>query len=302
MKFAELIPNPNLVRGVKAVWGPTPAAVICFGTHGDTEAGRYSIPKRLARDSFAQPFVVALGGGKKVQAKIDGRAVEIFRMTGAYGNTEAFVTEPEARHRLAQWPVSVALSEVYDIQDHPRLIEDLGFSNMQILSLSFDSVTRFTDQVEHLWRALCDREVTLRTEISIDGFVPPTKVMMCGSIPPRVHARSTEGKKLWIQQLKAERDPAIVREAKEANRRRNGGDTLKCECCGFADELGALFDAHHKKPISIGVRVSTVDDFHILCPTCHRWAHQKSSDKLYPIPLPKLIATLRGKQDGASSI
>jgi 5-methylcytosine-specific restriction protein A len=57
---------------------------------------------------------------------------------------------------------------------------------------------------------------------------------------------------------------------------------LSCDDCGFrAEDLGDIpasryrscFDVHHKDPLAEGVRITTLEDFALLCPTCHRVEH-----------------------------
>lgn len=74
---------------------------------------------------------------------------------------------------------------------------------------------------------------------------------------------------------------------------RSKSDTLTCDHCGFdpaaRDDLAGLqrrglFDVHHKNPLSEGKRYTTIADFSLLCPTCHRVEHalmvaSKSSHK-----------------------
>ena len=93
---------------------------------------------------------------------------------------------------------------------------------------------------------------------------------------------SREGRRRWYTQERAERDSSLAREAKERNREDNGG-WIKCEACGFRDKKPAMFDAHHLLPLEAGERKSGVDDFAVLCPTCHRWSHQKAKDRLRPL-------------------
>lgn len=60
--------------------------------------------------------------------------------------------------------------------------------------------------------------------------------------------------------------------------------TLHCDDCGFdpagvIDELAikprSLLDVHHKYPLCEGERFSTIEDFELLCPTCHRLEHAR---------------------------
>jgi 5-methylcytosine-specific restriction protein A len=58
--------------------------------------------------------------------------------------------------------------------------------------------------------------------------------------------------------------------------------TLFCDDCGFDPTAvfpktkvnpRSLLDVHHKNPISEGVRYTTIADFALLCPNCHRIEH-----------------------------
>lgn len=57
---------------------------------------------------------------------------------------------------------------------------------------------------------------------------------------------------------------------------------LFCDDCGFdpVERIGnsgvrprTLLDVHHKFPLCEGVRYTTIEDFELLCPTCHRLEH-----------------------------
>lgn len=67
-------------------------------------------------------------------------------------------------------------------------------------------------------------------------------------------------------------------------RQRQNEGRLLCDDCGFnpATVLDpkiakprSMLDVHHKHPIEEGVRYTQVDDFTLLCPTCHRVEHQR---------------------------
>ncbi len=67
------------------------------------------------------------------------------------------------------------------------------------------------------------------------------------------------------------------------NRTRAG--TLHCDDCGFDPKtkfegvpdkvLRSVLDVHHNNPLHEGVRVTTPNDFTLLCPTCHRVEHTR---------------------------
>lgn len=105
-------------------------------------------------------------------------------------------------------------------------------------------------------------------------------------------ACSQEGGKHWIEQQRSERDPRLAKKAKRRNAERNGG-RIKCEVCGFQDKDPAMFDAHHLRPLWVGKRDTRVGDLAVLCPTCHRWSHQKADDRLRPLPVKEVCRTRR---------
>lgn len=67
-------------------------------------------------------------------------------------------------------------------------------------------------------------------------------------------------------------------------RKRRRENTLHCDDCKF-DPLTVLatlkrhsrtlLDVHHKHPLDEGKRYTTINDFALLCPTCHRLEHIK---------------------------
>lgn len=65
-------------------------------------------------------------------------------------------------------------------------------------------------------------------------------------------------------------------------RSRSKAATLICDDCGFDPMIifptgkvksRSLLDVHHKHPLEENVRYTTIDDFSLLCPTCHRVEH-----------------------------
>lgn len=63
---------------------------------------------------------------------------------------------------------------------------------------------------------------------------------------------------------------------------RQKAKTLRCDECGFdpvaringaAIKPRSLLDVHHLHPLEEGHRVTTLADFKLLCPTCHRLEH-----------------------------
>jgi 5-methylcytosine-specific restriction enzyme A len=293
--FSEVVKSHSEIMGVKAVWGRSSEPVMCFGSHGDENAkdsSHFSLARKTAEKSIIRPYLITIGGGNQVGDELRGRVLEMVRVTGVFGETKAFVRNPELLARLAQWPVAVVLSEIYKIEGEPLLIDDLKFPDRTILGNAFDGVLRDEERIKKLWPSLTDRVVTRRWDVRpLPGFSDPGRIQMYSSKYPTVLATSAEGKTIWKEMQTKERDRALSRTVKEQNRLRNNG-LVTCEACDFADESGALFDAHHLDPLGKGPRWSSVESFAVLCPTCHRWAHAKASDLLQPIPI-SLLRTVR---------
>ena len=88
----------------------------------------------------------------------------------------------------------------------------------------------------------------------------------------------TEGGKVLRTHLRTERDGNAARLAKELARKRSKNGKLTCEACGCVPEDDYrgldLIEAHHRIPLSRGVRATKPEDFAMLCPCCHRAVHK----------------------------
>lgn len=90
-----------------------------------------------------------------------------------------------------------------------------------------------------------------------------------------------EGKKKLITHIRRERNPQVVRKAKEAYKLENG--KVNCEVCGFdfEDTYGEIgedyIEGHHTVPISQMEEgdVTAIEDIALVCSNCHRMLHRK---------------------------
>ncbi|MFZ1007048.1 MAG: HNH endonuclease [Candidatus Sulfotelmatobacter sp.] len=85
----------------------------------------------------------------------------------------------------------------------------------------------------------------------------------------------TEKQKAMVRKRAAWLADRFIREKDRAGE-------LVCESCGFdpvsrisgtAVKARSLLDVHHINPLDEGVRYTTLSDFCLLCPLCHRFAH-----------------------------
>ena len=130
LAFDELVQDPGQVMGVKAVFGRLTSRVMCFGGRGTPEQhGRYYQAARTAAERAAggQRFLVTIGGGDEVPDELRRRLVNVAVVSGVYGKTDAFLTDPEELRRLTQWPTAVALNDVWEFEDLRSLLTISAF-------------------------------------------------------------------------------------------------------------------------------------------------------------------------------
>ena len=134
------------------------------------------------------------------------------------------------------------------------------------------------------------REVTVRETLMpillkfIDGPLP-TSSRQGGDDAPQ-DLEYTEGGKVLRTHLRTERDVNAARLAKGLARKRSKNGKLTCEACACVPEDDYqgldLIEAHHRIPLSRGVRETKPSDFAMLCPNCHRAVHRLINDGLEP--------------------
>lgn len=291
LTFKDIVASPSELMGVKAVWGTSIAPVMCFGSRSVTN------PHQLAADVAKKvdhaPLLLTIGGGKQVPRELAGRALEVVRVSRAYGETKTLVEDPDHYRRLEQWPSSIVLMEVYTLLDAPDLVRDLGLPDRRALSLAFDTVKTNVDDIEVLWSALKDWPVERNEELALPhGFKNPSKPTLVGQIRPTYG--KAEGLKRYREARVSERDATLRPLLLELNRQANDGHYV-CEGCDFTHDVSGMFDAHHLHPLFHGERVTRVDDLALLCPTCHRAAHRLTADPAIPLSIEELRQERFGK-------
>src|SRR4051812_37994809 len=89
LTFQEVVPHAGLLAGVKAVYGRVTVRALCFSRHGHPQGSdaSFSLPRGVAKQFDTRPFVITIGGGKKVVDGLRSRVTNVVRLTGAYGET-----------------------------------------------------------------------------------------------------------------------------------------------------------------------------------------------------------------------
>ncbi|WP_284640788.1 HNH endonuclease [Paenibacillus silviterrae] len=91
-----------------------------------------------------------------------------------------------------------------------------------------------------------------------------------------------EGKRVYRQHRVIERNPNLIKAAKEYHKKRMNGE-VKCMVCDFSfkekyGQIGEDFiEGHHTMPISeiTGEYNAKVEDIALVCSNCHRMLHRK---------------------------
>jgi 5-methylcytosine-specific restriction protein A len=291
VEFREIVSAPELLMGVKAVWGRAhhKEPVVCFSAPAGPISGQsyFSKVRVVAERAMKQPYLILIAAGREAPAEMDGRLLRLVKLSGAYGSTTAFVQHLEMGNRLERWPIAAIITEAHEFIDEPHLIDNLGYSDRALLRNAYDRVVGNDEGIKHLWTRVANYRLKPQEIELPPRFKLPSKPELYQTRYPQL--TEEEGKRVWKLMRKIERSSKVAIEAKEANRAAHNG-LIVCIACGLSDASSSLFDAHHLTPLAAGMRTSRVYDFVVLCPTCHRWAHLHKTvvDPFRPLPLVEL--------------
>ncbi len=196
---------------------------------------------------------------------------------------------------LNRWSVNFQIVESYEIEGRPRIADILSAEAKQRLINHPAIYPRPLTDADR--RAFADLRLVPRDlatsrgnkhrrpvsrEIKIDVVVESEiEEQVAAHIHEDLKQSADEGM-LTEQSLAVRKRDAELANAFARQREREGG--LFCDRCGFrakdaaclagfAIEPRSLFDVHHLNPIAAGHRRTTMADFALLCPTCHRIEH-----------------------------
>ncbi|MBR0684171.1 hypothetical protein GXW74_27145 [Roseomonas eburnea] len=186
-----------------------------------------------------------------------------------------------------RWSVAFPIIESYSVVSRPYATEIFSTTAMRRVFGHPSATLRPLNDEERA--AIADLVLEPRsTSNAWLGIEDEVAMAEMGGIDPRIRtliekdlaASAMEG--LTAEQRVKAKLRAAWLANKFAKQRRDAG-TLVCDHCGYdavarASGTGvrprSLLDVHHKKPLDEGVRYTTVLDFELLCPTCHRFAHE----------------------------
>ena len=188
--------------------------------------------------------------------------------------------------RRRRWSVAFPIVESYEIPTKPLAREVLGPDAMQRVFAHPSATLRpFNDEER---RAISSLPLLFRpTANALIGIQADFAAAERSEIETRISRQidvdlgdnAIEGmtKDQWV---KVRRRAAWL--AQKFIRKRQRSNTLQCDDCSFdpvirVDGTGikprSLLDVHHLHPLEEGRRLTTLADFKLLCPTCHRLEH-----------------------------
>ena len=232
---------------------------------------------------------------REMHAELAGRLVSIHKLhpvaedaakiVGAeeYDYLQRVWAKEERRYR---WAVAFRIIETYGIVGGPRADKVFDQSSLQ----------HWRNHSSGTLRPLNDTDRAALSELKIEKqFVEISWKVIDDDFHK---AERSEIPKRFLRDLNSDFDSAAMEGLTEEQiakirkrnaylayrfaRDRQSRGLLKCDDCGF-DPLSkingknisprSMMDVHHKYPLSHGPRNTTISDFSLLCPTCHRWAH-----------------------------
>jgi 5-methylcytosine-specific restriction protein A len=184
-----------------------------------------------------------------------------------------------------RWSVAFPIVESFEIVGKPHAREVFGDEMFRRIYQSQSAVLRpLDDEARAAIAGLEIRQVFAPNAIIAieDEFVMANRSELPKKIERLIHNDmdgALEGQ--TVEQQAKIRRLAVWLADKFVKQRAKAG-TLRCDNCGFdpvalVDGLSlnarSCFDVHHRFPLDEGIRYTTIADFSLLCPMCHRIEH-----------------------------
>jgi 5-methylcytosine-specific restriction protein A len=232
---------------------------------------------------------------KLTHAQSAGRLVAVHRLRPSYRPLRSLLGVKEFERlqdmwaeggNRRRWSVAFPIVESYDITSRPRANEIFSADAMQRLFAHPSATLRPLNDEERLM--IADLPLTKRESANAWVAIEDEIAMAAGSALPKSIVQQID-KDLGIsapEGMTAQRWGQVrLRAAWLANKfimMRRRKNALRCDVCSFDPALRlaetsinvrSLLDVHHKHPLEEGIRRTNIDDFALLCPTCHRIEH-----------------------------
>ncbi|AJY47628.1 HNH endonuclease [Martelella endophytica] len=183
-----------------------------------------------------------------------------------------------------RWSVAFPIVQSFRIKDDRKAKEILGpEAYARLYAHSSATLRPLTDAERELISELAIEPVeTKNAWIGIeDEFLMAERSQITPAVERAINQDLAALEGIEEHRLaRVKRRAAWIADSFVRERRRAG--SLTCDECEFdprkvAEEFGvnarSFLDVHHKNPLDEGVRYTTIADFALLCPTCHRVEH-----------------------------
>jgi 5-methylcytosine-specific restriction protein A len=186
-----------------------------------------------------------------------------------------------------RWSVAFPIVESFDIVGKPRAAEVLSQASYRRLYAHSSATLRPLNDDER--RQIQDLQLSPRPALNSWIAIEDEFAAAEASDIPRNVQRLIDND-LGLAALEGETEEQKAKRKKRAawlaNRfvlKRVREKALHCDLCPFDPstvlnaahlKLRSALDVHHKFPLEEGIRYTTISDFALLCPTCHRMEHQ----------------------------
>lgn len=187
-----------------------------------------------------------------------------------------------------RWSVAFPIVETYRIVGQPKAKDVLGEEGYRRLFAHSSATLRPLNDAERASLADLDLEPVSANNawIAIEDEFQNAELSDIPKQTERDIERDLAGNALegMTEERKARVRKRAAWLADRFVRARMKAGTLSCDECGFDPAQcfpgggvrpRSLIDVHHKHPLEEGVRYTTVRDFALLCPTCHRIEHAR---------------------------
>lgn len=307
MKIRDL---PSPVTAAKADWLPstswmgfTPtgkgpgARAQCQATIQKQIAGGYILERIV--DTFGDPNpgfedTERIAADRDAHARVADSLVAIHRLHLSSRPLVELVGEQEyaelqdawsSNGQRNRWSVAFPIVESFDITGAPKARDVFSldvfrrhfqYSSAILRPLDDEARTELSSldivavPTRNLWIVLEDEaRIAERSEID-----PLLQALIDDDLSSALEGQSEE------QRSRARKRAGWLAQKFYLERKRQG--RVQCDDCGFdprnvsgipAARHRSCLDVHHKDPLAEGVRLTTIDDFALLCPTCHRLEH-----------------------------
>jgi 5-methylcytosine-specific restriction protein A len=232
---------------------------------------------------------------RTAHADVAGKLVAVHRLLSTVRPLKTIVGQADFERvqdmwaedgRRRRWSVAFPVVESYEITSRPYANQVFTTDAMQRLFAHPSATLRPLNDSERA--AIADLPIaprsTINAWIAIEGEIAAAKgsvidKRIVANIEADLRATAMEG--MTAEQRAKVRLRAAWLAQKFIRQRQKAGK-LTCDKCNFDPthlisgtmvKPRSLLDVHHLHPLDEGIRVTTLADFALLCPTCHRFEH-----------------------------